>query len=372
MNVDMQRSALLLPCLLLSLSACQKTEGPAYRPYEIRWPQAYEAYWGARSFEALCVPFESTYISSPNGDAKCEPPEGLEPGDGDGVAKAERNAEILKRLPNIRAFTMTRTSSGSGEIAVAGNKVSSKGETQVLFTDYAQYRVDETSEGCLLLAGVGLRIEMEFTKVSGLAKGSISGVEYGASFKHAKGTISYSTFGIEGPLATAVASMPKPISERTIEEVMAKANRLLVQIRDTELTRLTPMVFGQICPSENLEKNIRELVSVVTEIDDTQTALDKEQAKSSPDASVVKQLEQELDELREKQNKLLNSLGVSVSPFPGGPSSVDTVDAPQPPEGGSGAPDGAGDSITDEDDEDDEAQDEQDEQDEDDEQTQPG
>jgi len=170
--------------------------------------------------------------------------------DGDGVA-GNTNAERLSVFPIEAAHVQMVTLTAKAE---AGNPIVSAhvaAAHYVVVLDYVKYRTDETTEGCLVQTGVGIRMlaRVEVLEGGGRVTGPFA-LAAAASAGEIRGDLSFQTIGVHGKAVSPLIPLPSKLSEESMRAGLQAAVAIKASMYADEEVLIRPQVFGHAPPEK--------------------------------------------------------------------------------------------------------------------------
>ncbi len=169
---------------------------------------------------------------------------GYEDLDGDGVA-GNTNLERLSAFPVEAAHVQVVRVSGQGEIDAPIVSASVSGEQYLVILDYVKYRTDETTEGCLVQTGVGIRMKARLELLE--SAGHIStpfGLAAAASAGKVRGDLMFQTIGVHGKAVSPLVPLPSKLSEESIQAGIVAVGAIKASLYTDGDVLIRPQVFG--------------------------------------------------------------------------------------------------------------------------------
>lgn len=164
--------------------------------------------------------------------------------DGDGVV-GNTNLERLSAFPIEAAHVRVLHVSGQASVDAPVVTAGVSGEHYVVILDYVKYRTDETTEGCIVQTGVGVRMQARLELLESV--GHIStpfALAAAATAEKLRGDLTFQTIGVHGKAVSPLVPLPSRLSEESIQSGIVAVAAIKSSLYNDGDVMIRPQVFG--------------------------------------------------------------------------------------------------------------------------------
>ncbi len=164
--------------------------------------------------------------------------------DGDGVV-GNTNLERLSAFPIEAAHVRVLRVSGEANADAPLVREGVSGEHYVVILDYVKYRTDETTEGCIVQTGVGIRMRARLEMLESVSHiSSPFAIAAAATAEKLQGDLTFQTIGVHGKAVSPLVPLPSRLSEESMQSGIVAVAAIKSSLYTDGDVLIRPQVFG--------------------------------------------------------------------------------------------------------------------------------